>query len=85
MPPSEFDMITSHVPSHPPTHDPSQQQETVYPRSRNLFNLIHIGILGHSRQTSYQWLVSLVSVYSLSSPKVYLPCKNRLRCFASRI
>lgn len=68
--PSEFDMTNSHVPSHPPTHHSSQQQETVYPRSRNLFNLTQIGLLGHSRQTSYQWpfrsCLRLLCVFSQS-------------------
>lgn len=77
--PPEFDMTTSHVPSYLPTHDHIQKEETVHLQPRDLLGLVHAAFLTAGAKTLRQWLLRFVSAYSLSSPKVYLLCKNRLR------
>jgi hypothetical protein len=67
--PPELDMTTSHVPSYLPTHDHIQKEETVRLKSRNLLDLVHAASLIADATSSHQWLLHLVFVHSLSSPK----------------
>lgn len=80
--PPELDMTTSHVPSDLPTPDHIQKEETVHLQSRNFLELV---LAGQSYPDIAPVAPPSYSTYSLSSPKVYLLCKNRLRFCSLRL
>lgn len=83
--PPELDMTTSHVPSDLPTHDHIQKEETVNLQLRNLLELVLVRPNGQPYPNIAPVAPPSYSTYSLSSPKVYLLCKNRLYFRSLRI